>query len=152
MGQFLLDYGPWFVFTTYTYSGKLVWATPTPIKGLWLNFYRWKPVLFSCARSKALLSRGQVLLDYAPWLIFTIYTHSMENLLCAQLFDFPWLIGLDPICDKFPVVGALCPAEPAVNKHTNPSNQQTKSINKLLRCQKTSVEFTRWQITRQLNT
>ena len=30
---------------------------PTPIKRLWLNFHRWKTLFFSCARSKALLSR-----------------------------------------------------------------------------------------------
>jgi len=26
-------------------------APPTPIKGLWLNFHRWKTLLFGCARS-----------------------------------------------------------------------------------------------------
>ena len=62
-------------FLLYTHIVKTLHGTPpTPVKRLLLNFNRWKTLVFRCARSAALLSRGQLLLDSRPnW--FLLYTH-----------------------------------------------------------------------------
>ena len=81
-GQYLLDYGPWLVFTihVYSYSGTS-FASNSSYTNTWIiiKLLQMVTLIRSCARSKA-FDIGSVFTRLCPWLVFTIYTCNWKSI------------------------------------------------------------------------
>ena len=103
-GQFLLDYGPWLVFTISTYNGKsFALNSPYTSKWIMIKLIDGRPFCLVLQETKHFYL-WSVFTRLCPPDCFLLYTHIME-ILCQT--SCPWLLDFNLLCDKSSVVGAL---------------------------------------------